>query len=685
VNPYIAGFLESMAKSNIEKITKEILEGISEDTSDSDNYDAKSGGEDSEDRPWRPSHVIFGKSSIKQSHLESMRGRYFRDISIVRAGEDNNTPALEKNEVVIFRSFFKARIRFPLSRFVVEVLKTFQIFLHQLTPEAILRMGVFVWATRSQGIKPSAKCFCSMHELMYETKATGKEQYHNNFGCYGFIARLNASYPVPTFRKRWPENWMEEWFYVKNDLVAREDVKEVIMCPIWSRFGLQRPKVEIDEAAKACQKAFGTVCFFIGTRDLIQEHIAFRVWPLVEDWEMPTETVTESRKGNWVRLKYTFKYGDKFDEPNDDWLKCIESISDEMLGPYSKAEDNALSTSFEGRGKKRLNRVFDAIGFVYPDYSYTLRGQGKKRKVAASAKIAASATPDEPALKSKKLKVLTHRPRYIEPAVLPEFGGETSSPTKPKEPISPTQKAEDPAIMPKVPSAELAEPKTDKTEEPKIVGTKILEVLSPSAEVTVSKAQKGLAATPKRRRMANVLDVLESVKASSSTPSGKIAEASKMQTEAKTKPTEVEAAVSQASAEAGHSEPAEKKPSKIEEKAVEEEAIEQTLPEKVAAPAPEALKESIEYIICHASGKRLSKEEEREAQHYAQKLKYLKGALVFNGSGEEDFLYCLSDSKEISVCREMGRSFGFPTLENGLSILSKDELADSLAYNSIKV
>jgi hypothetical protein len=207
VNPYIAGFLESMARSNTEKITKEILEGLSEDTGDSDNYDAESGGEDSEDRPWRPSHKIIGKSTIKQSHLESMRGRYFRDIFIVRAGEDNNTPAPEENEVVIFRSFFKARLRFPLSRFVVEVLKTFQIFLHQLTPEAILRMGVFVWEARSQGIVPSAKCFCIMHKLMYETKAKGKEQYHNNFGCYGFIARPNSSYPVPTFRKRWEIGW----------------------------------------------------------------------------------------------------------------------------------------------------------------------------------------------------------------------------------------------------------------------------------------------------------------------------------------------------------------------------------------------------------------------------------------------------------------------------------------------
>jgi hypothetical protein len=138
----------------------------------------------------------------------------------------------------------------------------------------------------------------------------------------------------------------------KNDLKAREDIKEIIMCPIWSRFGLWKLKVEIDEAAEACRRAFGTVCFFIGTRDLVQEHIAFRVWPLVEDWDMPTETVTKSSEGELVRLKYTFRYGDKFDEPNDDWLKCIESISDELLGSYSKAEDNALSTSFGDRGKR---------------------------------------------------------------------------------------------------------------------------------------------------------------------------------------------------------------------------------------------------------------------------------------------------------------------------------------------
>jgi hypothetical protein len=71
------GFIESIAKTNTEKITKEILEGLSKDTDDDDSYDVESGGEDSEDRPWRPSHAVFGKSTIRQSHLDNMRGRYF--------------------------------------------------------------------------------------------------------------------------------------------------------------------------------------------------------------------------------------------------------------------------------------------------------------------------------------------------------------------------------------------------------------------------------------------------------------------------------------------------------------------------------------------------------------------------------------------------------------------------------
>jgi hypothetical protein len=51
VDPFITGFYESIAKTNTEKITKEIMADLPEDSDDSDDFDVESGDEDSEDRP----------------------------------------------------------------------------------------------------------------------------------------------------------------------------------------------------------------------------------------------------------------------------------------------------------------------------------------------------------------------------------------------------------------------------------------------------------------------------------------------------------------------------------------------------------------------------------------------------------------------------------------------------------
>jgi hypothetical protein len=98
-----------------------------------------------------------------------------------------------------------------------------------------------------------------------------------------------------------------------------------------------------------------------------------------------------------------------------------------------------------------LNRVFDAIGFVYPDYHYPLQRQGKKRKTISWA---TTAVP-----KGKKINVLTHRSRYIELAVVPEFGEGTSSTAEAKQ------------ATPIVPTVEPAEAKDDTAEEPKMEKT----------------------------------------------------------------------------------------------------------------------------------------------------------------------------------------------------------------------
>jgi hypothetical protein len=89
--------------------------------------------------------------------------------------------------------------------------------------------------------------------------------------------------------------------------------------------------------------------------------------------------------------------------------------------------------------------------------------------------------------------------------------------------------------------------------------------------------------------------------------------------------------------------------------------------------------------VRHASGKQLSEEQIAETQHYAKDLKYPRGTLIYGGDEKDDFLYCLPNNKEINVCREMADIIGYPKLELGLSVMTKDQLADNLAYNILKV
>jgi hypothetical protein len=112
---------------------------------------------DSEDEyscgmPSKPSHLDFGKSTISEADLPKMvKLGYFSEAKkeLIRFSGEETIPKPGKNEVVIFKSFLKAGLRFPLNKMIVVVLKKFGIYLHQLTPNAIVRLSVYIWALRS--------------------------------------------------------------------------------------------------------------------------------------------------------------------------------------------------------------------------------------------------------------------------------------------------------------------------------------------------------------------------------------------------------------------------------------------------------------------------------------------------------------------------------------------------------
>jgi hypothetical protein len=85
-------------------------------------------------------------------------------------------------------------------------------------------------------------------------------------------------------------------------------------------------------------------------------------------------------------LPYHFKFKKHFKVPCQEWLDTIEVMCNEILGNYSKKEDQLMTAAFGTRPKRRLNRVMDALDFEYPDYERLDKdAEGQKRKRVAGA------------------------------------------------------------------------------------------------------------------------------------------------------------------------------------------------------------------------------------------------------------------------------------------------------------
>jgi hypothetical protein len=237
---------------------------------------------------------------------------------------------------VVFKSFFKAGLRFLLNKMIADVLNKCGICLHQLTPNAIVRLSVYIWALRSQGVEPFGEGFCRVHELHYQTRARG-DGLHENFGCYNFTYRKTTKFPVISYRSKWPDGWKSEWFYVKVD----EEKEKLVQSPLELTFGETRPQCNMTPGSPSqiALAEFRVIADHIGTRDLVQEFLAFRVFPTLKEWEMP-KLERENKKGGFVQLPYYYKFKKHFKVPCQEWLDTIEVMSNEILENYSKKKTN---------------------------------------------------------------------------------------------------------------------------------------------------------------------------------------------------------------------------------------------------------------------------------------------------------------------------------------------------------
>jgi hypothetical protein len=376
--------------------------------------------------------------------------------------------------------------------------------------------------------------------------------------------------------------------------------------------------------------------------------LAFRVFPTLKEWEMP-KLKGENKKGELIRLPYYYKFKKHFKVPCQEWLDMIEVMCNEILGNYSKKEDQLMTAAFGTHPKRRLNRVMDALDFEYPDYERLDKdAEGQKRKRVASALN----KDDEEQLKKKKLK--------------PEPKTDAS---KKRRATAPKQKAIDEE------EETTATPSATDVEEILKVMTESLPVkISPlgphlmklfQKEKEPSKMKK--AARPKKQRIITVTEVIEGTPPGASVPKAPVVESTIATKVAPSEATNAEAT----RAEDIHLESTIADIDKILLNMAAEEAAAAT--EGTMAPELDKEKEIVKdtsedenFNFQNLVGQELTKAEKEELKEYAISCGYRPGALLFGGIDDER-LGCIQDQTGAKVIGTLSKSIGFTKLETDIS------------------
>ena len=107
----------------------------------------------------------FGLSRITLSDLDEFvkAGWFARDLARPSEGDVVLDP--HDDEVVVYKELFLAGLRFSSHPLVVGVLKRFNLKFHQLNPSSFVKLSIYVWGCKSQGVEPDLEGFLRLHRV----------------------------------------------------------------------------------------------------------------------------------------------------------------------------------------------------------------------------------------------------------------------------------------------------------------------------------------------------------------------------------------------------------------------------------------------------------------------------------------------------------------------------------------
>jgi hypothetical protein len=233
----------------------------------------------------RPGDTVeFGVSRMSLARVQNMQRLGYFGGGVGRVPRAEEVPKPE-GELVVFEAFFITGLRLPAHRFVSEVLQNFKVQVHQLTPNAVVALAKYVWATTSYGGQPSVEVFAKQYCLHWQKRKIG--QKIAQFGSCTFTPKSgNTSMEVvelvPCARNKWG-NWWDYWFYVSEAEV--EDHPGLLAAIMCSHYYVAYPSFEVAENDEN-ETTLWIAARTSSGRDLVEEFIGYGVWPLAHGWAL---------------------------------------------------------------------------------------------------------------------------------------------------------------------------------------------------------------------------------------------------------------------------------------------------------------------------------------------------------------------------------------------------------------
>jgi hypothetical protein len=334
--------------------------------------------------------VEFGVSRMSLVHVQDMQqlGYFGGGVGRVPGAEEVPEP---EGELVVFEAFFITGLRLSAHRFVSEVLQKFEVWVHQLTPNVVVALAKYVWATTSYGGQPSVEVFAKQYCLHWQKRKIGHKIAQ--FGSCTFTPKsgktsMEVVELVPCARNKWG-NWWDYWFYVSEaEVKDHPGLPAAIMC---SHYYVAYPPFEVAEDDEN-ERALRIAAHTSSGRDLVEEFIGYGVWPLAHGWSLGEVCPREmpSLGGRKVRSPLF-----ALDVRGRDPAAVVREAEDgvvQIVGRYVAKTEAQWSWDIRG-SNDRLNRVFELNCLPYGGYpgEDVVDRRGKKP---------AAVTEDDPALEA---------------------------------------------------------------------------------------------------------------------------------------------------------------------------------------------------------------------------------------------------------------------------------------------